>query len=297
MAVVEEKIILMADNQREFLAARCEFLEQAGYTVITAHNPTDAERILERGSVDLAILDIRMTDDDDQEDTSGLEVARKFGQKVPIIMLTGYPTWENVKEMLGRNIDGISPAVDFLAKDEEPDLMVQAVNLTLAHPQLKENMLLEFRAESSQALHEALKEKTPADTADRFQKSLERTERDLLKHRKEISRQSERYQKTAVWMGLVGISVILIGAFMVLFEMIPLGILSGAASVVAEAISVIFINRSAQAAQLVEKDYAELQGIYKASHLISICDTIETKTKREDAKLMIVEKLAGKWFC
>jgi DNA-binding response OmpR family regulator len=102
------KIILMADNLKDFLDERREFLEQAGYTVITAHNPLDAERILERSGIDLAIMDIRLVDDDDPEDTSGLELARKFGQKIPIIMLTGYPTWENVKTALGRDLEGLN---------------------------------------------------------------------------------------------------------------------------------------------------------------------------------------------
>ena len=139
-----------------------------------------------------------------------------------------------------------------------------------------------------------LQKKEPTETTDKFQKSLERTERDLLQHRKEISQQSERYQKTAIWMGLVG--VILVGALLVFFKITPLAVLSGAVSIVSEAISVLFIARAVQASKQVDKNYEELQEIYKASHLISICDTIEMKSKREDAKILIIEKLAGKWF-
>jgi CheY-like chemotaxis protein len=290
------KIILMADNLREFVDERREFLEQAGYTVVTAYSPVDAERILERGGIDLAVLDIRMVDDDDEQDTSGLELARKFGQVVPIILLTGYPTWENVKAALGRGLKGLSPAVDFLSKQEGPVLMIQAVNLTIEHPRLKENVLHEFQAESSQALHEALQKKELAETTEKFQKSLERTERDLLQHRKEISQQSEKFQKIAIWMGLIGMGVIVIGALLVFFKTTPLAVLSGVAGIVSEAISVLFIARAVQAARQVDKNYKELQEIYKASHLISICDTIRDKTKREDIKIRIVEKLTGKWF-
>ena len=289
------KIILMADNLRSFLDERREFLEQAGYTVVTAHNPTDAERILERQGVDLAILDIRMVDDDDPEDTSGLELARKFGQAIPLIMLTGYPTWENVKAALGKDLKGLSPTVDFLSKQEGPNLMIQAVNLTLENPGLKKNMLYEFRAESSLALYEAVQKKESAETGDSFQKSLERTERELLQHRKEITQKSEKDQKTAIWMGLVGICVIVFGVFLVFFKITPLAVLSGVTSIVLEAISVLFIARAVQASKQVDKNYEELQEIYKASHLISICDTME-KSKREDAKFLIVEKLMDKWF-
>jgi CheY-like chemotaxis protein len=290
------KIILMADNLQEFLDERREFLEREGYTVITAYNPVDAETILERGAADLAILDIRMVDDDDQEDTSGLDLARKFGGNTPIIMLTGYPTWEKVKDALGKDFNGLSPAVDFIAKQEGPEVMVQAVKLTLENPTLKENVLQEFQVESSQALHETLQKKEPAETTDKFQKSLERTERDLLQHRKEITVSSERYQKIAIVMGLVGTGVIIAGAILVFLKVVTLGILSGVAGVVSDAICVFFINRAVQISKQVDKNYQELQEIYRASHLISICDTIETRSKREKTKILILEKLTGKWF-
>jgi len=293
---MSEKIILMADNLQEFLDERREFLERAGYTVITADNPLDAERIMERGRVDLAILDIRMVDDSDEEDTSGLELAQKFGENTPIIMLTGFPTWENVKTALGKNLNGLSPVVDFLSKEENPNLMIQAVNLTIENPWLKRNMLNEFRAASSLALYEELQRNESAETSEKFHKSLERTERDLLRYRKEISQQSSNYQKIAIWTGLVGVSVILIGALLVFVKVIPFGVLSGAVGVVANAISVLSIKRAVKASKLVDQNYNELQEIYKASHLISICDTIESKSKREDAKILIVEKLTGKWF-
>lgn len=293
---MSEKIVLMADNLRQFLDERREFLERAGHTVITADNPIDAEKILGRGAVDLAILDIRLVDDDDPEDTSGLELARKFGPTIPIIMLTGYPTWENVKAALGRDLNGLSPAVDFLSKQESPGLMIDAVNLTVERPTLKKNIMYEFHAESSQDLKEALQQQEPGETADKFQKSLERTERDLLKHRKEISQQAEGYQRSAVWMRLLGMGVIVVGALLVFFNITPLAVLSGVASIVSEAISVLFITRATQASKLVDRNYEELQEIYKADQLVSICDTIEMMSKREDAKTLVIEKLAGKWF-
>jgi len=293
---MSSRIILMADNNRDFLDNRCEFLEQAGFTVITTKNPTDTERILEREAVDLAILDIRMTDDDDPEDISGLVLARKFGQKLPIIILTGFPTWENVKTAIGRDLNGLSTAVDFISKQEGPKMMIEAVNLTLEHPILKRNVLCEFQADSTQDLHETLQKKKIDESADKFQKVLERTERDLLQNRKEISQQSERAQKVAILMGLVGIGVIVIGLLLVYLGRTPLAILSGSASVVIDAISVLFITRAVQFSKQVDKKYKELQKIYRASHVYSICDTIESKSKRDDAKVLLIEKLMGKWF-
>jgi DNA-binding NtrC family response regulator len=153
------KTILFADNLQDFADERREFLQYAGYKVVTVYNPKDAERILKQGEIDLALLDIRLLDDDDQEDTSGLALALRFGQAIPIIMLTGYPTWESAKAALGRNLNGLSPAVDFLSKEEDPNLMIQAVNLTLEHPRPKKKLLHKFQAESTQALRDALEKK------------------------------------------------------------------------------------------------------------------------------------------
>jgi DNA-binding response OmpR family regulator len=293
---MKAKIILLADNLQDFLEARREFLEQAGYTVITADNPADTRKILERGKVDLAILDIRLVDDNDERDTSGLELAREFGQHVPIIILTGYPTWNAVKVALGRDLNGLSSAVDFLSKEEDPDLMVRSVNMTIEHPRLKRNILQEFKVEASQALYDDLRRKEIAETTDKFQKSLDRTECELQQRRKEISQQSESHQNVAKWMGLVGMGVLVVGAFLVFFKMVPVAVFSGVIGVVSELISVLFIARANQASRQVEKIYLELQEIYKASHLILICDTIEAKSKREKAKMLIIEKLTGKWL-
>jgi DNA-binding NtrC family response regulator len=97
IGLVEEQMtdkatILFADNHTHFLNTRKEFLERAGYRVITADNLEAARRILEGGQIDLAILDIRLVDDDDEKDTSGLTLARETNRFVPKIILTRFPT-------------------------------------------------------------------------------------------------------------------------------------------------------------------------------------------------------------
>lgn len=291
---MDAKIILMADNQSDFLEERREFLENAGYTVVTTNNPADTRNVLMRGGVDLAILDLRLIDDDDQEDTSGLELAREFGQNLPIIILTGYPTWEAVKASLKKSLNGLSPVVDFLSKDEGPDVMVQAVDMTINHPHLKRNILQEFQVEATQDLYDEMKRKDLGDTTDKFQKSLDQTESELQHHRAEISRQAANHQKTARWMGMIGMGVLVVGAVFVYYNLISVAILSGIAGVIFEAVSVLFFGRADRASQKVDQIFGELQEFYKESQLILMCDTIETKSKREEAKLLIIQRLTGK---
>lgn len=120
--------VLMADNDREFLEIRAQFLQRAGFTVHCAHTPQEARQLLASGRVHVALLDIRLVNDQDDQDTSGLTLAKdpRFAG-IPKIMLTSYPSYQYVRDVLGPVVDGLPPAVAFLSKMEGPDAMIAAV--------------------------------------------------------------------------------------------------------------------------------------------------------------------------
>jgi len=124
--------VLFADNEQDFLDTRAEYLESAGYLVLKAYSLEQAKKLLAETRVHLAILDIRLVDDDDERDLSGLTLAKDsaFGP-VPKIILTGFPTYQAVREVLGPVVEGLPPAVDFLDKREGPEAMLQAVEKAL----------------------------------------------------------------------------------------------------------------------------------------------------------------------
>lgn len=125
--------ILFADNERDFLDTRAEYLESAGYLVLKADTLEQARKLLVETRVHLAVLDIRLVDDDDDHDLSGLTLAKDPAfSPVPKIILTGFPTYQAVREVLGPVVEGLPPAVDFLDKREGPETMVQAVEKALA---------------------------------------------------------------------------------------------------------------------------------------------------------------------
>jgi predicted nucleotide-binding protein len=123
--------ILFADNDPDFLKTRCEYLEQEGYNVITASTPIEARDLLLQGMVDLAVLDVRLEDDDDEKDTSGLILARELALSVPKIILTGFPSVDAAREALGSKGNGLPLAVDFIAKSEGPKALEEAVKKAL----------------------------------------------------------------------------------------------------------------------------------------------------------------------
>ena len=122
------KQILFADNRPEFLDTRSESLEKAGYKVLKARSPEEARRLLSESRVHLAIIDIRLTNDHDERDISGLTLARlEAFRHVPKIMLTAYPTYEDVRQALGHALDELPAAVDFVAKPEGTKALIKAI--------------------------------------------------------------------------------------------------------------------------------------------------------------------------
>ncbi len=138
--------ILFADNDPDFLNTRTEFLENAGYRVLKAYTLKQARQLLTEAHVHLAILDIRMVDDDDEKDTSGLTLARDpTYRSAPKIILTNFPTYQDVRAALGPVVDGLPPAVDFLAKREGPEAMIQAVERALArHVRINQDLQIHW---------------------------------------------------------------------------------------------------------------------------------------------------------
>jgi DNA-binding response OmpR family regulator len=120
--------ILFADNNSDFLDTRAEFLENEGFCILKAYSLEAAHRILNRGRVHLAILDLRLIDDRDEHDESGFLLAQNpTYRNIPKIILTGFPSTERVRDALRIQPDGTPTALDFLDKKDGPAAMVIAV--------------------------------------------------------------------------------------------------------------------------------------------------------------------------
>lgn len=84
--------ILVADNDPDFRDSLArDVLEPEGYQVTQAGNPEQARRALQDNLIHLAILDIRLENDDDPSDLSGLELCEEIDPVVAKILVTAYP--------------------------------------------------------------------------------------------------------------------------------------------------------------------------------------------------------------
>ena len=128
MSKVADFQILLADDDEIFLRTCRNKLEGAGFFVQSATNPADAIQILQTERVHLAILDMRMERDDDEKDKSGLMVAKQTSRQIPKIILTKFPAYQDVVEVLKQDLQGYQAAVEFLDKrDTRPEQLVTAV--------------------------------------------------------------------------------------------------------------------------------------------------------------------------
>lgn len=114
--------ILVVDDERVVCNAIARQLQNAGYTVHTAYNGTDAMALLEPGAIDLALIDIRMPK------ITGFDVLRYIQEKAPntkTIMMTAYADIKSA-------IDSISfGAVDIISKPVDVDEVILTIGRCL----------------------------------------------------------------------------------------------------------------------------------------------------------------------
>src|ERR1043165_5796807 len=139
-------ILMLADNDLDFLEYRAQLLRNSNHEVITAGSLEEAVRILSECHVNIAILDMRLVDDNDPHDISGLTLAKRPEfRAIPKILLTGFPTWETVRDGLSGSADGVPPVLEYLPKAEVADALVQAVCKSFSrHVLIDDHLVIRF---------------------------------------------------------------------------------------------------------------------------------------------------------
>ena len=98
--VTHQKSLLLVEDQEQFYAPISRWLAEEGYQVTLASSLTDAQTCLETGHYHLAIVDIRLQDDDppNQEGMKLLEEIERRGLNgvMPCVVLTAYANVQNI---------------------------------------------------------------------------------------------------------------------------------------------------------------------------------------------------------
>jgi CheY-like chemotaxis protein len=262
---MEKAIILFADNDEEFLGSRREFLEQEGFKIVPALDPTEARNILEQRNIDLAILDLRLLNDKDDKDFSGLDLAKRVAPSIPKIILTRFATVEAVREALGPQLESLPPAVDFIAKQEGPQALLTAVRKAL-------KLLSRFR-------------EVIDGLADQLRKDYE---------------DARQQAKMNFWASLVvaiaGVLIIFAGVSLAMGGMVAIGVSSAVAGVIAEAVGVLFFKRADVANARMDRYHREILETRQFENLLAACDELQVTERREICKKRVIETTTGRWL-
>jgi DNA-binding NarL/FixJ family response regulator len=255
--------ILFADNDPDFLNTRAEFLENAGYRVLKALTLADAERLPQEAYVHLAILDVSMENDDDEKDISGLALAKNPAYRaIPKIILTCFPSYEYVREALKPQLEGLPPAVDFVAKQEGPEVLLRAIRKALES---------------------------------RFEKTINGISEQLKEDYKDARQQTRMNYWASLGVSVTGIVIIFIGIGLALRGALTVGVVSAIGGTVAEAVSFLFFKRVDAANNRMDKHHSELLQTRRFENLLAACDELPPE-QQAACKDKIIDITKEQWL-
>ena len=150
--------ILLVDDDRAFRISTAELLRQDGHEVATAADGPEAGERLAEGRVDLLLLDVRMPR---IGGLGVLEALRLRGERVPVLMISGFGTIQTAVEALQLGAD------DFLTKPVDPDLLSRKVRELLERRPAAwdefSSLGMVGRSEPMQAVFEAVRRVAPSE--------------------------------------------------------------------------------------------------------------------------------------
>jgi CheY-like chemotaxis protein len=257
--------VLLADNDVEYLETLRDILQKDGFRVLPALSPSEAKSILERGGVDLAILDIRLLNDEDEKDLSGLQIAKNVAPHIPKVLLTRWPTWELVRDSLGQQLEGLPPAVEFVAKQEGAQALLANIKKTL-------HLVTRFREASDNLAHK-------------------------ITQGHDDARQQARWN---FWFSLlaavIGMVVIFMGVYLALNKELSFAIPSAIVGIIIEGVSMLFFRRVDAANARMDMLHRELMELRWLDTLLAACEDLTSEERQESAKERVINSAAGLWL-
>lgn len=82
--------ILLVENIEAFQKTVCDHLKPHGYKLTVARTPAEAKSKAKDKRFAAAVVDVRLLNENDRFDWSGLALARELGEQMPVIILTAY---------------------------------------------------------------------------------------------------------------------------------------------------------------------------------------------------------------
>jgi len=125
--------ILVVDDLPDWRKTLRGMLVDEGYDVQVADSSARALELLRANHFDLAVLDMRL-DESDEDNTEGLDLAAKIKQRWPtvkVVIITGYGTPDTLRQALEPDAQGQRLVANYIPKTETEGL-IQVVQEVLA---------------------------------------------------------------------------------------------------------------------------------------------------------------------
>ena len=248
--------ILLADNCLDSLEATKLALENAGYDVITVTTPAEARRLLFEQYVDIALLDMRLKDDKDENDTSGLEIAKNVAQNIPKVIVSEYESFDAARNALGIKADGLPIAVEFVRKSEGSERLLKAISKGLE--------LVQY-----------------------FQRSLNKSSDQLDGYFRDARNEAKQYNRVSLLTSILGILVILCAGILGIQNKLEVAVATAVAGIIVEAIGYLAFKRSDAANIRRDHYHAELLKIQQLDILLAACSTLNAPSELRCRKKVI----------
>lgn len=262
--------ILLADNSPVQLSYIADIIEEGGFEVVRATNTEEARQALLKGKVAVAVLDLRLTDEGDKMDISGLRLAQEVDSLIPKIIVSSFATKAELVDALQVTNSGAPTVTAFVVKKEVKHALLPAIDDALK-------------------LRRAWLAAAQNSVASQLNQDYQEARRDARIH----------YVVSSVI--TVGFALLIFWGAMRLHEGTEggaaWGLLSGVAAVlVAEITNYLMGRRLEFLVTRVEKFHAELLATNRFEQLLEASASIRSETDREAFKRELMIRAADNWL-
>ncbi|MBL8189348.1 MAG: response regulator [Acidobacteria bacterium] len=256
--------LLLADNDADYLELFRDYFEKRHFEVRTATNSEDAKAILEQGGIDLAILDVRLENNADKQDISGIRILKE-APEVPKILLTQWLTYETHRKANKASLDGKSRPAACVSKKEGLPALLSAVRNTL-----------EFES--------------------RYRESSNTLVLKLNEDYEEARRQSRWNYRVGLGVAVLGGAFILAGTYLALIDKTYVAVLSALAGLLAEAATVLFFKRTDLANERMDRYHQELVETRGLEILLDASGELPVGGMREQCRERVINAATALWL-
>lgn len=123
---MDKKIVLVVDDEPDFVELVKSVLKKEGYEVLSAYNGTDALKMAEEHIPDCIVLDVMMPDGPDGWEVGKQLKTTALTEDIPVIMLTAVA--DHVTTTRYSHYDGMTmEADDYLPKPASAEDILESV--------------------------------------------------------------------------------------------------------------------------------------------------------------------------